>query len=83
MAWNHKLDVSSFFHDDDLTITEKGEKISELVKSSTWFEGLYYKDDLEGLLEELSEVEDADDFDVLWDQMYDIFDAERVWVQTR
>ncbi|UDL16655.1 hypothetical protein SEA_ATUIN_262 [Arthrobacter phage Atuin] len=82
MAWNHDLNISDFFHDDDLTITEKAEKISERLKSRPWFDGLTYKEDLEGLLEELTDMEDADDFDMIWDQMYDIFDAERIWVRT-
>lgn len=83
--WKHKLQVP-FFHDDSLSLEEKTKKLIETIKTRPWFEKLYYVDDLNDILEEMSDAGEADDvewFDTCWNAAYDIFDAEKVWVETR
>ena len=84
--WKHRLDVSNFFHSEELSLEEKTKKIIATIKTRPWFAKLYYVDDLSEALEELSDAGEADDvewFDATWNAIYDIFDAERVWVITR
>ena len=85
-VWKHRLIISDFFHDDSLSLSEKTDKLTERIKRSRWLEGLFYKDELEDLLEELKdavETGDENDWNQVWDLIYDVFDSERVWVQTR
>ena len=85
-TWKYQLDVSPFFHNEDITLEEKSKKLVETLKSRPWYEKLYHIDEVEQNLEEIVDAGEADDvmwFDACWDNLYDIFDAERVWVVTR
>lgn len=84
--WKFKLNLVPYFHNDDLSLAEKTKDIILIIKSRPWFEKLYYADDLNDILEEMSDAGEADDtnwFDACWNAAYDIFDAERVWVITQ
>jgi len=85
--WKNTLNLVPYFHNDDLTLEEKTKDIILVIKSRPWFnEDLYYFQEFENLLEELSDAGEADDvewFDTVWSAMYDIFDGERIWVKTR
>lgn len=84
--WKHTLNVQPYFHNDELNLEQKSKAIILEIKSLRWFEGLYYRQDLEEILEELSDAGEADDvawFDTCWNAAYDIFDAEDVWVVTK
>jgi hypothetical protein len=83
-SWNHKLAIP-FFHNEELSLHDKAIKIVAAVKARPWYEKLYYLDEMESYLEELADAGEANDvewFDGVWNAMYDIFDAERVWVET-
>jgi hypothetical protein len=85
--WKNRLNVAPYFHNDDLTLEQKTKDIILIIRSRPWFnEDFGYFQELEDLLEEMSDAGEADDvewFDAVWNAMYDIFDAERVWVVTR
>jgi hypothetical protein len=86
-SWNHKLNISHIFHNDNLSLEEKTKDIILTIKSRPWYnEDLYYFQELEDTLEEMSDAGEANDvewFDQCWATAYDIFDAERVWVVTQ
>ncbi len=48
------------------------------VRRSSW-----NSNELDELLEELSETEDTADFDIVWDAIYDLADQDSVWIATR
>lgn len=80
--WAYRIDISDFFHDEALTTNEKAKRIAtrfriRLGRKPVW------EDEIEGLLEELEDQTDADEFDDVWNCIYDWCDAERVWVRTR
>ena len=78
--WGHRLNLGDVFHDDDLTFEAKRDEIVCRIKAARWYD----EDDttLWSLVDELADTEHIDEFDVVWDHLYDWFDAERVWVVT-
>ena len=85
--WKHNLYLAPMFHSEEMSLESKTKLIIMRIRSRPWFnEDFGYFQELEDLLEEMSDAGEADDvewFDAVWNAMYDIFDAERVWVVTR
>lgn len=80
--WKHTLKLP-FFHDEELGLEEKTDKIVDLIKKAKWFDEVNYNGELEDFLEELTDAgkeDNVDQFDAVWDYIYDIFDAHRIWV---
>ncbi len=81
--WKHKLDVSDLFHDDNLTVTEKGAAIAARLKAGPWMptEAEDPNDEFLCLAEELAEVDDEQYFNEVWSAIYDWADADhRLWL---
>ena len=79
--WDYKLDVSDVFHNDNLTLEQKRDLIIARIKSSAFWTPADYE--LDEILDELSQVDDADYFDLVWNAFYDWCDVgKRVWVET-
>jgi hypothetical protein len=79
--WLHKVRLKDVFHNDDLSFEERRDETVRrfnLVRRHHFPEDL----DLELLLEELAEAPDPDEFDIVWDSIYDWCDDYRVWVET-
>jgi hypothetical protein len=83
-AWDERLDVSDVFHNDDLTLEAKRDAIVDRIKRTRWYRRSDEYDTLREIVEELSEVEDVEGFDCVWDALYDEADTGmwRVWVNT-
>lgn len=75
--WKRKVDVSQWFHDDALSVAEKAKAIAAHLRP-------LIGDDEEAaeLLDMLAEQDEADDFDYVWNDLYDWADAKRVWINT-
>lgn len=85
-AWKHRLRLEDVFHNDDLTLEAKTEAIVTKIKGSGWYAEANENGELEAILEELTDAAKADDvawWDSVWNAVYDVADAERVWVTTR
>ena len=93
--WKETIDVSAIFHNDDLSLTQKSEKIIEIMKNSQWLQENPASPDeyLDNIGEWLEDFEWAatgaqsrqftvEEFDSYWDAMYDLADRDRVWVNT-
>ena len=83
-SWAGKLDVSDVFHNDDLTFIEKRDAIVARIKATRWYKNAdpHEFDGLHDVVENLATEETADDFDYWWDQLYDIADVDRIWINT-
>jgi hypothetical protein len=66
------------FHDETMTFEQRRDATVEIIRQSGW------RSDgrLEELLEELAGAIDAEDFDSAWDEIYDLADEDRVWIDT-
>lgn len=81
--WKYTLKLKDVFHNDQLTFIESRDAIVKRLRNSAWFKGKPDTDDLPQLVTELSETTDEQEFDEVWDAIYDEADADKVWIETR
>ena len=81
-SWAHKINLADVFHNDDLTFEQKRDTIVRRIRATTWFKQYDEFDDLPMFVEELADAEDKHAFNGPWDCIYDIADADRVWIAT-
>jgi hypothetical protein len=77
--WTYKVILKDIFHNDDLTFEQRRDAIVRRLRKSPWAKDNYT---LSEYLDELADAEDADDFDYVWDAIYDEADRDRVWIAT-
>lgn len=87
--WQGKLTVKDCFHDDALSIPQKADIISKrlLGKIEEWRgNGSFDEDECDELMylaQDLKDSHDADEFDEIWEQIYDWADhGRRLWIET-
>lgn len=78
--WKHRVQLADIFYNHDLSFEEKRDKITYRLKTSGWFKGKDESSDLHMLVEELGSSDDVDDFDFVWDRIYDEADYDRCWI---
>jgi len=81
-SWAHKVNLADVFHNDGLTFEQRRDTIVSRIRATRWFKDYDEYDDLPQFVEELAGTEDTDEFDGPWDCIYDIADADRVWIAT-
>ena len=82
-SWEHTLRLADVFHNDDLTFEQKRDAIVRRIRATTWFKQYDEFDDLPAFVEELAGTEDNAEFNAVWSEIYDVADADRVWIETR
>ena len=74
--WRWKVDIAEVLRDEDASPYQKAQRIAAEIRkcrapdADTWAEELAA----------IPEDADADDFDCVWDQVYDWADEYRVWL---
>lgn len=81
--WKHTLNLKDLFHNEQLTFEQSRDAIVKRLRNSVWFKGKSEFDDLPQAVTELSETSDEQEFDEVWDAIYDEADADKVWIVTR
>jgi hypothetical protein len=81
-SWAHKVNLADVFHNDDLTFEQKRDMIVRRIRATAWFKSYAEGDELPMFVEELADAADPSGFDPAWDCIYDIADADRVWIGT-
>ena len=81
-SWAHHISLEDVFHNDDLSFTEKRDAIVARIRASSWYKGYDETGDMSEIVEDLAAATDTDEFDAAWDELYDIADADRVWIAT-
>lgn len=79
-VWTHKLNLADVFHDDALTFEVKRDTIVRRIKAARFYDADNWT--LFGIVDELADTTDVEDFDYVWSEFYDWADAERVWIST-
>jgi hypothetical protein len=77
-VWQEKVYVGSIFH-DELSLEERRDRIVEQLRKSRFCAD---SEDVQLLVDELSEVDTVRYFDQVWDALYDQADAAGVWLDT-
>jgi hypothetical protein len=80
-VWDRRVDVSAVFRNEELAYEERRDAIVEIIRNSPWFKQYDEDDDLPQFVEELADAGE-DEFRYPWDAIYDIADADRVWIAT-
>lgn len=82
--WHHLLDLSNIFADSTMGYVARRDEITRRIRMS-WFYLAAKATEGEGglvaLVHEMSEAEQHEEFDVLWDRFYDWCDTHRVLVK--
>ena len=82
--WKMTIDLSAVFHNDTMTFEERRDRIVEILRGSRWVKNTDGAlNDLPAVVDELAETVDVDEFDSVWDAIYDRADDDRVWIKTR
>lgn len=80
--WQHTIKLTGIIHNDELTFIEKRDAIVKKLKASSWYRRSDEDDELRETVEELSETTTIFDFDLVWSAIYDMADADKVWIAT-
>ena len=80
--WDYRVDLRQTFHNPELSMAEKAPRIAASMRVRLKGTRIW-DDEIDGLLEELADQTAADDFDDVWDAVYDWCDTNRVWIETR
>jgi hypothetical protein len=75
--WRKEVRLKDVFHDDEMAFEEKRDVIVRRLKKA--FLG---NEEAEEVISDLSYADDVEEFDDIWDVLYDIADRERVWIST-
>jgi hypothetical protein len=82
-VWNSKIHLGDIFRNEDMTFKERRDAITARLRASTWLKSHGEYDTIRYLVDELADAENTDEFDEVWDVIYDEADADRVWIETR
>ncbi len=82
MAWKHRVNMKDQFEDDGVFETKRDEVVKRLRESPATKDG-EQGEELTQLLEELADTSNADEFDTVWDVIYDLADdGHWLWIDT-
>lgn len=82
-VWDRKISFADVFHNEDMTFEQRRDAIVARLRGSSWLKGRDEFDNIVEAVDGLAGAEDAGEFDGWWDEIYDIADEERVWIETR
>jgi len=91
-TWDATLSLKDFYHDDELSIAEKAEKVSNVIRAK--FANVLdndkdnFDEDLDSLAADFRRISahdrvTANHFDNIMSDLYDWADWNRVWIETR
>lgn len=81
-VWLEEVDLSDFFHNDELSFEGKRDLIVERLRESEWAQ-VYGEDSLLGIaINGMADAIEVGDFDYYWDDVYNVADRDRVWIKT-
>ena len=87
--WDHRLTIKHLLTSDDSdeSAKESGRDIAKALRASSWLKAdieenrdcLGYSE-VEQVAEEFEDIEDLDHLNLVLDSLYDLADADRVWI---
>ena len=82
-VWDHRLTIKHHLTCNPADAPDIGKKIAATLRACTWYTTVQKQnphDDLVAIAEELDDIDDAEHFNAVLDRLYDIADADRVWI---
>ena len=80
--WDRKIQLGDVFHNEGMTFEQRRDAIATRLRGSKWYEGSDEYAEIRTLVDDLTDALDADQFDAVWDAIYDEADYDRVWIGT-
>jgi hypothetical protein len=82
--WAETLRLGDVFHNDDMPFIERRDAIVARIKATRWYKGAdpLEFDGLVDIVENLATEGAVEDFDYWWDELYDLADRDRIWIET-
>jgi hypothetical protein len=86
-TWQKKVLLGDVFRNEDMTFEQRRDVIVHRLRGSGWIRMIGGVDSFKGmnldeLFEQLGEAPEPDDFDIVWDEIYNQADWDRVWIDT-
>lgn len=76
-AWDKRINLADVFHNQDLTFEQRRDAIVKRIYGSGW-----NSDEAYTLAADLADTQNAEEFDEVWNAVYDLADYDRVWIAT-
>lgn len=82
--WDYKILLGDIWKNEEMTFEQRRDEIVRRLRASSWFKSADAQDRtlLPCLVDELSEVDDQDYFNMVWNLIYDQADIDRCWIDT-
>jgi hypothetical protein len=80
--WLKKIPLGDVFHNEEMTFEQRRDETVRRLRSSGWLTMTADDFDLSDMFDELGETRDGNEFDEVWDRIYDQADYDRVWIGT-
>lgn len=84
-GWKTYLKIADIWNDEDASLEQKRDVIVERIKELPQYvednDADNFDEELWWIVDELSDVDDEEWFNNVWDAFYDWCDSERVWVE--
>lgn len=80
--WIRIVKLKDVWHNDDLPFEKKRDKIVERIKESGWRDITPYPDTFDERVADLTASSDTSEFDSWFNELYDLADSDRVWIET-
>jgi hypothetical protein len=82
--WAEELRLGDIFHNDDMSFPEKRDAIVARIRATRWYKGEDSEEwgGLHDVTDNLSDARDVEEFDYIWNDIYDLADYARVWIET-
>ncbi|TVZ01248.1 hypothetical protein EAS64_33760 [Trebonia kvetii] len=93
-SWLYTIDLADIFH-ADIPFEERRDEIVKRIRESEWYRDAEMEasekldravnadDFLLGVtITDLEDASDEEDFDWTWDEVYDMANADRAWINT-
>ena len=88
--WKRLMNVAAFLNHDvnpEMTFTERRDGVVATIKRLPQYKAEEEDQDDDGelwwIVDEMGDVQNEEEFDLVWDAFYDWADDERIWVETR
>lgn len=78
-VWDEKVEIKKYLHNDDLSFGQTRDRVVSALKASRWFRKEEFSD-LHDAVEEMADAETVEHFDLVLDAIYDMADADRIWL---
>jgi hypothetical protein len=82
-VWDRKIRLADVWRNEAMTFEQRRDAIVARLRASAWFKGYDEYDELPQSVEEMADAETKAAFNDVMDEIYDIADADRVWIETR